>query len=71
MSENQPIKRTKQPVVTCFYCTKRGHSVRFCRIRKFLVPKGIFKWIPRNIDGSKDKFNMKVPKFSKGSNLVI
>ena len=71
MPENQPIKRTKQPVVTCFYCMKRGHSVRFCRFRKSLVPKGIFKWIPRNFDGSKDKSNMKGPKFFKGSNLVI
>jgi len=69
--ENQPIKRTKQPVVTCFYYMKRGHSVRFYRIRKFLVHKGIFKWIPRNIHGSKDKSNMKGPKFFKGSNLVI
>jgi len=69
--ENQPIKKMKQPVVTCFYSMKRGHSVRFCRIRKFLVPKGIFKWTPRNIDGSKDKSNMKGPKFFKGSNLVI
>ena len=47
--ENQPIKRTKQPVVTCFYCMKKGHSVRFCKFRKSLVPKGIFKWIPRNL----------------------
>jgi len=68
--ENQRIKRTKQPVVKCFYCMKRGHSVRFCRIHKFLVPKGIFKWIPRNIDGSKYKSNMKGPKFFKRSNLV-
>jgi len=64
--ENQLIKITKQLVVTCFYYMKRGHSVRFCRIRKSLVPKGIFKWIPRNIDGSKDKSNMKGPKFFKG-----
>ena len=69
VSQNQPIKRTKQPVVTCFYCMKRGHSVRFCRFRKFLVPKGIFKWIPRNFDGSKDKSNMKGPKFFKESIL--
>ncbi|XP_068466221.1 uncharacterized protein [Phaseolus vulgaris] len=38
--ENQSIKRTKQPVVTYFYCMKRGHSVRFFMIRKSLVPKG-------------------------------
>jgi len=69
--ENQPIKISKQTVVTCFYCMKRGHFVRLCRIRKILVPKGILKWIPRNINGSDDKSNMKGPKFFKGSNLVI
>jgi len=61
--EKQPIKRTKQPVVTCFYSMKRGHSVRFCRFRKYFFPKGIFK--------CKDISNMKGPKFFKGSNLVI
>jgi len=30
---------------------KRGHFVRFCRFLEFLVPKGIFKWIPINIIG--------------------
>ena len=28
--EKQPIVKTKQLVVTCFYCMKKGHSVRFC-----------------------------------------
>jgi len=69
--EKQPIKRTIQQVVTCFYCMKRGHSVRFCKFRKSLFPKGILKWIPRCFDGSKDKSNTKGPKFFKGSNLVI
>jgi len=50
---------------------KGGHSIRFYRFRKSLVPKGIFKWIPRNFDGSKDKSNMEGSKFFKGSNLVI
>jgi len=50
---------------------KRGHLVRFYRFRNSLVPKGIFKWIPRNFDGSKDKSNMKGLKFFKGSNIVI
>jgi len=61
--ENQSIKRTKQPVVTCFYCMKRGHSVRFFMIRKSLVPKGIFKWIPRNFDGSKINLTWKVSSY--------
>jgi len=37
----------KQSVVTCFYCMKRGHSVRFCKIRKYVVPRGFMKWIPK------------------------
>ena len=69
--EKQPTKRSIQSVFTCFYYIKKGHSVRFCKFRKSLVPKGIFKWIPRCFDGSKDKSNTKVLKFFKGSNLVI
>jgi len=37
--EKQLIERSKQPVVTCFYCMKRGHSVRFYKIRKYLFLK--------------------------------
>jgi len=69
--EKQLVKRSIQLVVTCFYCMKKGHSVRFCKFQKSLVPKGIFKWIPRCFDGSKDKSNTKGPKFFKGSSLVI
>jgi len=29
--EKQSVKRSIQPVVTCFYCMKKGHSVRFCK----------------------------------------
>jgi len=45
--EKQPIEKSKQPVVTCFYCMKRGHSVRFCNIRKYFVPKDGFPRILR------------------------
>jgi len=41
MLEKQPIGPSKQPVVTCFYYMKRGHSVRFCKIRKYVVPRGL------------------------------
>jgi len=47
LPEKQPIEKSKQLVVTCFYCMKRGHSVIFCNIRKFFVPKGILKWVPK------------------------
>jgi len=35
VSKKQPIEKSKQPVVTCFYCMKRCHSVRFCKIRRY------------------------------------
>jgi len=54
-SVKQPIVKSKQPVVTCFYCMKRGHSVRFCKIRKYYVPRGFMKWIPKGCEVSNDK----------------
>jgi len=51
LSEKQSIDLSKQPVVTCFYCMKRGHSIRFCKIRKYVVPRGFMKWIPECCKG--------------------
>ena len=68
--EKQPIERSKQPVITCFYCMKRGHSVRFCKIWKYFVPKGILKWIPKGCEVSNDKDESKGPTFVRGPNLV-
>ena len=69
--EKQSVKISFQPVVTCYYFMKKGHFVRYCRFRKSLIPKGIYKWIPRCIANSKDKFHTEGPKFFKGSNLEI
>jgi len=69
--EKQSVKISFQPVVTCFYCMQKGHSVRYCKLRKSLIPKGNYKWISRCIANSKDKSNTKGPKFFKGSNLEI
>jgi len=69
--EKQSIKKSFQPVVTCFYCMKKGHFVRYCRFRKSLIPKGIYKWISTCIVSSKHKSNTEGPKFFKGSNLEI
>jgi len=46
-----------------------GNSVRFSKIRKFYVPKGVMKWIPKNPKGSKDPFDVHEPKFVRGANL--
>ena len=55
VSEKQLIVRSKQPIVTCFYCMKRGHSVRFCKIIKYYVPKGFMRWIPKNSEVPSDE----------------
>jgi len=69
--KKQSVKKSFQPVVTCFYCMKKGDSVRYYRFRKSLIPKGIYKWIPRCIASLKDKSNTEGPKFFKVSNLEI
>ena len=71
VSEKQPIERSKQPVVTCFYCMKRGHSVRFYKIRKYFLPKGIMKWIPKISEVPSDECESKGPTFVRGPNLVV
>jgi len=32
---------------SCLYCCKKGHSIAKCRFRRFLVPKGIYQWMPK------------------------
>ena len=68
--EKQPIEKLKQLVVTCFHCMKRGHSVRFCKIRKFSFLKGVMRWVLKNSDVPSDKVNAKGPTFVRGPNLV-
>jgi len=70
LPEKQPIEKSKQPVVSCFYFMKRGHSVRFCNIRKYYVPKAVMRWIPKNSEVPHDKVNAKGPTFVRGPNLV-
>jgi len=48
---------------------KRGHSVRFYKIRKYFVPKGIMRWIPKDSEVPSDKCNAKGPTFVRGTNL--
>jgi len=66
----QPIVKSKQLVVTCFYCMKKDHSVRFCKIRKYFVPKGFMKWIPKGCEVSNYKNKPNGPTFVRGPNLV-
>ena len=69
MPEKQSIGPSKQPIVTCFYCMKRGHSVRFCKIRKHVVPKGLMKWIPKGNKAFVDEYKPDGPTFIRGPNL--
>jgi len=64
------IVSEKQLAVTCFYCMKKGHLVRFCKIRKYFVPKGIMRWIPKDSDVSSNKTESKGPTFVRAPNLV-
>jgi len=66
----QPIVKSKQPVVTCFYCMKRDHYVRFCKIRKYFVPRGFMKWIPKGCEVSNDKNKSNGATNVRGPNLV-
>ena len=66
----QPIVKSKQPVVTCFYFMKKDHFVRFCKIRKYFVPRGFMKWIPKGCEVSNDKYKPNGPTFVRGPNLV-
>ena len=69
MPEKQPIGPSKQQIVTCFYWMKRGHSVRFYKIRKYVVPKGFMKWIPKCNKDSIDERKPNGPTFIRGPNL--
>ena len=66
----QLIVKSKQPVVTCFYCMKKDHSVRFWKIRKVYVPRGFMKWIPKGCEVLNDKNKPNGPTFVRGPNLV-
>jgi len=35
------------PFISCNYCMKKGYILKNCHVRKYDVPKGIMKWIPK------------------------
>jgi len=45
---------------------KKGHSVKDCKFRWFLVPKGLVRWVPKSTSNSAGpKFNrVPMPQFS-------
>ena len=34
---------------TCFYCMESGYISRTCKARRYLVPKGLAKWLPKEM----------------------
>ncbi|XP_058766926.1 uncharacterized protein LOC131640543 [Vicia villosa] len=32
----------------CHYCCRKGHTIEKCKFRRFLVPKGIYQWKPKD-----------------------
>jgi len=49
---------------------KRGDIVRFCRVRRFSVPRGVLKWVPKIFKVPNVPANAYGPKFIQGPNLV-
>ena len=45
---------------------KRGYTIRFCRVRRFYVPKGILKWVPMVSKVPKVPTNIIGPTFIRG-----
>ena len=70
LTKNQSVQNSKQPVVCCFYCMKKCHTVRFCKIRKVYVPKGILKWVSKILKAPKVATNIIGPNFIRGPNLA-
>jgi len=68
--EKQRVVLSKQPVEICHYCMKRSHTIRFCRVRRFSVPKGILKWVPKVSKVPKTPTNIIGPKFIREPNLA-
>jgi len=68
--EKQPVVLSKQPVEVCHYCMKMGHTIRFCRVRRFFVPKGILKWVPKVSKVCKVPTYIIGPKFIRVPNLA-
>ena len=68
--EKQPVVLSKQSAKICFYCMRKGHTVRFCRVRSFSVPKGTLKWVPKVSKVPKAPTNFIGPKFIRGPNLA-
>jgi len=40
-------KPNDMPLIPCNYCMKKGHVIKNCYARKYGVPKGVTKWIPK------------------------
>jgi len=68
--EKQLVVLSKQLVEICFYCMKKGQTVRFCRVRRFSNPKGILKGVPKVLKVPKAPTNIIRPKFIRGTNLA-
>jgi len=62
--EKQLVVLSKHPVKICFYYMKRGHTIKFCKVRRLYVPKGLLKWVP------KVPTNIIRPTFIRGQNLA-
>jgi len=52
---------SKPSSIICFYCCELGHASNACYFKKHGVPKGKYKWVPKELN----KFSkMKGTKFN-------
>ena len=68
--EKQPVVLSKQPVEIFHYCMKKGHTIRFYKVRRFFIPKGIMKWVAKVSKVPKVPNKIIGPKFIRGPNLA-
>jgi len=66
----QLVVLSKQPVQMCFYCMKKGLTIKFCRVIRFFVPKGLLKWVPKISKTFNVAINVYGPTFIRGKNLA-
>ena len=51
-------KASSSPFTVCHYCMNKGHSSFKCMIKRYGVPSGKYKWVPK---GTKEVANQKGP----------
>ena len=68
--KNYRLKNRNNRLLHIFIAWREATKLDFSNIRKYYVPKGVMRWIPKNFEAPHDKVNAKEPTFVRGPNLV-